>query len=119
MIPVQHQHVQRRLAAAVANRFEVQFLRPTRREGRGGEVRFGGLCDVGEAGDEDEARVGGLEEQGHECPGEDVGAGDVDVVGLREAGAEGDFAGEEFDVEGCACGKGETFMLVLDVYGCK
>ena len=55
---------------------------------------------MGETGHEDQAGVGRLEQKRHECPGHDLRAGNIHVVGLVEAVAERDFAGEEFDVEG-------------------
>ncbi len=55
---------------------------------------------MGETGHEDQAGVGRLEQKRHECPGHDLRAGNVHVVGLDEAVAERDFAGDEFEVEG-------------------
>ncbi len=100
VVPVQHQHVERRLAAAVANRVEVHLLGPPGRLRRRGEVGLACLREVRETGDEDQAGVGRLEQERHEGPGHDVCAGDVHVVGSREAVAEGSFAGEEFEIEG-------------------
>ena len=100
VVPVQHHHVQRRFAAAVPDSFKVDFLRPAGGLGRRREVGLAGLRHLGEAGHEDETRVGGFEQEGHECPGEDVSAGDVDIVGFSEGVAERDFAGEEGRVEG-------------------
>lgn len=102
VVPVQHQHVESRLAAAVSDRLEVHLLGPAGRLRRGGEVRFRCLGHVRETGHEEQARVGRLEQKRHECPSHDMGAGDVDVVGLVEAVAERDFAGDEFYVEGGA-----------------
>ncbi len=99
VVPIHHHHVQRAFRAPVADGFEIQLFGPASGEGWGGEVGFSGLGDVGEAGDEDEARVRGFEEEGHESVGEDVGAGDVDVVGVHEAFAEGDVAAHVLDVE--------------------
>ena len=63
MIPIQHQHIQRRLTTSVSNSFEIDLFRPAGGEGRGGEVGFCGFGLVGETGDEDEAGGGGEEEE--------------------------------------------------------
>ena len=55
---------------------------------------------MGETGHEEQAGIGRFEQERHERPSHDLRAGDVDVVGLVEAVAERDFAGDEFDVEG-------------------
>ncbi len=68
--------------------------------GRSGKVLFPSLVDSREAGDEEEARVGGLEEKGNESMGQNVSASDIDVVGLGEAGAERDIASEVLNVKG-------------------
>lgn len=100
VIPVQHQHIQRRLAAAVSDRLKLDVLGPAGRLRRRGEVRHACLRHLGETGHEDQAGVGGFEQEGHEGPGQDVRAGYVDIVGLVEALAERDVAGDEFEVKG-------------------
>ena len=100
VVPVQHQHVEGRLAAAVSDGLEAHLLGPAGRLRRGGEVRLRCLGHVGETGHEEQAGVGRLEQERHECPSHDLGADDVDVIGLVEAVAERDFAGDEFKVEG-------------------
>lgn len=64
--PVQHQHVERRLAAAVADGLEVDPLRPAGGLRRRREVRLGRLRDVRQAGHEDQPRLGRPEQQRHE-----------------------------------------------------
>ena len=86
VVPIQHQHIQCRLAATISDSFEVELgLGPARGLGWRGKVLLTSLVDGGEAGDEDEARVGGLEEKGDEGVGQNVRASDVDVVGFGEA----------------------------------
>ena len=99
VVPVQHQHVESRLAAAVTNRLEIDLLGPAGRLRRRGEIRLACLGLIGKTGHEDQAGIGGLEQKGHECPGHDLRAGNVHVVGLGEAIAERDSAGEKFDIE--------------------
>ena len=99
VIPIQHHHIKRRLAAAIADGLKVDFLRPAGGLRRGGEILLARHGHVGEAGHEDEAGVGRLEQEGHEGPGHDLRAGDVHVVGLVKAVAQGGLAGDEFDVK--------------------
>lgn len=108
MIPVQHDDVERRLGGAVADRFHVgPRFGPGAGGGEEGGRRGPGVGgeggDHGEAGDEDEAWGWLLEEERHEDVGGDVGAGDVDVVGEVEGGAEGALVAEVGDVEVGAC----------------
>ena len=58
VIPVDHHHVERRLAAAVRNRFEVYLLGPPGRLRRRGEVVLARRRDLGETGHEQEAGFG-------------------------------------------------------------
>jgi hypothetical protein len=99
MIPVQHQHIQRRLAATVRYGFKIHFLGPSCWLGWSGKEFFACHCYLGEPGYKNEARVGGFEEEGDECVCHDVGAGEVDIVGFIERVAEGDFAAGEFTLE--------------------
>lgn len=100
VVPVEHEHVERRLAAAVRDGLEVDRLGPPGRLRRRGEVGPARLGDAGEAGDEDQTGVGRREQERHEGPRQDLRAGDVDVIGFGEAVAEGHPAGDEFRVEG-------------------
>ena len=108
VVPVQHQHVKSRLAAAVTNRLELDLLGPAGRLRRRGEISLACLYLVGETGHEDQAGVGGLEHEGHECPGHDMRASNVHVVGLGEAVAERGSAGDEFEVESGPLRRGVT-----------
>lgn len=99
VVPVQHQHVKSRLAAAIPNRFEVDLLGPASRLRRRGEICLACQCLVGKTGHKDQAGIGGLEQKRHECPGHDLRAGNVHVVGLGETVAERDPAGEKFNIE--------------------
>lgn len=82
MVPIQHKHIQCRLATSVPNRLKVLLcLRPASRKVDGREVLLASLDLVCQASDEDEARVGGLQEERHQCVGEDVCAGNICVVG--------------------------------------
>nr|POF02611.1 hypothetical protein CFP56_58243 [Quercus suber] len=88
--PIEGEHVERDLGAAVADRLE----------GGGGLGPAGGLRlgrvalaaveggDLRQPGDEEQARVRGPQEQRHEGVGREVRAGDVDVVGAVEAVAQ-------------------------------
>ena len=63
VLPIQHEHIECALAATVRNGLEICFwFGPASWLWRRGEVLLAGLGDAGEAGDEDEAGVGGLEE---------------------------------------------------------
>ena len=105
VIPIQHQHVHRRLATPVPDRLErLLLLRPSLRPLGRREVflRCRGL--VGESRDEDEPRIARRrgQEEGGECVGEHVRAGDVDVVGFGEGLAERDPGVDVLEVEGRA-----------------
>ena len=100
MVPVQHQHVECRFAATISNRLEAYLLGPPCRLRRRGEVLLACLVDAGQTGHKDQARVVRFQQKRHKCPGHDVRASDVHVVGLGEAVAKRDIAPEEFDVEG-------------------
>lgn len=100
VVPVEHEHVERRLAAAVRDGLEVDRFGPPGRLRRRGEVGLARLDDAREAGHEDETSVGRREQERHERPRQDLRAGDVHVIGLGEAVAEGHPAGDEFGVEG-------------------
>ena len=100
VVPVQHHHVECRLAAVVYYRLKIHLLGPPGRLRRRGEVRLARQRDVGEAGHEGQAGVGRLEQKRHECPAYHLRASNVHVVGLGEAVAERDFADDEFNVEG-------------------
>ena len=80
VIPVQHEHVECRLTAAVPNRLEIHLLGPPSRLRRRGEVLLACERQVGETCDEDQAGVSRLEQERHEGPGHDMGAGNVHVV---------------------------------------
>nr|POE77348.1 hypothetical protein CFP56_08995 [Quercus suber] len=88
--PIEGEHVERDLGAAVADRLE----------GGGGLGPAGGLRlgrralaaveggDLRQPGDEEQARVRGPQEQRHEGVGREVRAADIDVVGAVEAVAQ-------------------------------
>ena len=103
MIPIQHHHVERHFTAAIADRFKVDLLGPSGGLCRGREIGFACASHVGETGNEDQSGVGRLQEKGHECPGQNLGACHVDVICPSEALAQGGFALNEFNVEGCSC----------------
>lgn len=87
-LPIDHEHAQRSLAAAVADGLELDLLGPAGGLGRRREVALGSGSQLRETSDEDDARIGGLEQQRHKGPGHDVRAGYVDVVGAGEGLAE-------------------------------
>lgn len=91
--PVEHEHAQRRLGAAVADRLKGHRLGPAGGHGaRGEEVLGRGQRQLREARDEEDARVGRGQKQRHKVPGHDVRARHVGVVGPGEGGAEGELA---------------------------
>lgn len=90
-VPVEHHHVERRLAALVAQVGSHVLLGPSGlRLGRPGRAEALGVGrEGGQAGrDEDETRGGGLDEQRGEFGRHHVSSGDVDVVCLVENGAD-------------------------------
>lgn len=90
-VPVEHHHVERRLAALVAQVGSYVLLGPSGlRLGRPWRVEALGMSrERGQArGDEDEAGGRGLDEKRDEFGRHDVSSGDVDVVCLVEDGAD-------------------------------
>lgn len=103
VVPVQHEHAHRRLAAAVPDRFEADVLGPACWLRWCREVAPGRGRHLRQACDNEDAGATGIQEEGHEFPCHDVCSRHIDVVGLVEAVPQRHFALDKVVVNSGAC----------------
>jgi hypothetical protein len=85
VVPIQHQHAQCRIAAAIRNCFEVDLLRSACWLQRCLKRSLGCLGHLRKTRKEDQTKIGRHEQKWIECSRHVVGAWNVQIVGFVEA----------------------------------